>query len=99
MPLAHGAHVAVFHQLDVTHLRVGVERRIDRKVQAAGRQFLGGLAAFGQKTLDDHRRRQAAQALEQRRQDHRFGEVGHADAIGLDRLLRVENAAFLHRHA
>ena len=98
MPLAHGAHVAVFHQLDVTHLRVGVERRIHREIQAPGRQFLGGFAAFGQETLDDHRRRQAAQALEQWRQDHRFGEVGHADAVGLDRLQRVEDAAFLHRH-
>ncbi|MNF92489.1 hypothetical protein D3C84_751350 [compost metagenome] len=99
MPLAHGAHVAVLHQLDVTHLRVGVEWRIHREIEATGCQLFGGFPAFGQEAFDDHRRRQAAQALEQWRQDHRFGEVGHADAIGLDRLLRVENAAFLHRHA
>ncbi len=46
-----------------------------------------------------HRRRQTAQALEQRRQDHRLGEVGHADAVGLVRLRRVEDTAFLHRHS
>ncbi|MNN75038.1 hypothetical protein D3C81_1913050 [compost metagenome] len=64
MPLAHGAHITVFHQLDVTHLRVGVERCVHREVEASGRQFLGGFAAFGQEAFDDHRRRQAAQALE-----------------------------------
>jgi len=37
--------------------------------------------------------------LEQGREDHRLGEVGHADAEGLVRLQRVEGAAFLYRHA
>jgi hypothetical protein len=50
MALAHGADVTVFHQLDVAHLRVGVERRIHGKIQAPGGQFLGGFAAFGQET-------------------------------------------------
>ncbi|MCY1359365.1 hypothetical protein D9M69_459330 [compost metagenome] len=95
---AQGADIAVFHQLDVTHLRVGVERRVHGEVQAPGGQLLGGLATFGQETLDLHGWRQAPQALEQRRQDHRLGEVGHADAIGLVRLGRVEGAAFLHRY-
>ncbi|MNN46104.1 hypothetical protein D3C81_1604700 [compost metagenome] len=98
MALAHGADVTVFHQLDVAHLRVGVERGIDGKVQAPGSQFLGGLTALAEKTLDDYRWRQAAQALEQRRQNHRLGEVGHADAKGLVRLQGIEDAAFLHRH-
>ncbi len=82
----------------MTHLRVGVERRVHGKIQAAGGQLLGGFTAFGEETFDHHGRRQAAQALEQQRQNHCLGEVGHADAIGLGRLLRVENPAFLHRH-
>ncbi|MOA63607.1 hypothetical protein D3C78_1893880 [compost metagenome] len=59
MPLAHGAHVAVFHQLDVAHLRVGVERCIHGEVEAAGGQFLGGFTALGEEALDRHGRRQA----------------------------------------
>ena len=95
---AHGADVAIFQQLDVAHLRVGVERCIHGEIQAAGGQFLGRLAAFGQHALDLHVRCQAAQALEQRRQHHRLGEVGHADAERLVRLRRAEGPAFLHRH-
>ncbi len=83
----------------MAYLRVGVQRCVDGEVQAAGGKFLGGLAALAQKAFDQHRRRQAAQALEQRWQDHRFGKVGHADAEGLVGLLRVEDAAFLHRGA
>ena len=99
MALAHGADVAVFHQFDVAHLRVGVQRCIDGEVQAAGGQLLGGLAALGEEALDVHVRRLAAQALEQRRQDDGLGEVGHADAVGLVRLGRGEGAAFLYRYA
>ncbi|MNH00354.1 hypothetical protein D3C79_595440 [compost metagenome] len=95
--LAQGADIAVLHQFDVAHLRVGVQWRVDGKVQAAGREFLGGLAALAQEAFDHDCRRQAAQALEQRRQDDRLGQVGHADAEGLVGLLRVERAAFLHR--
>ena len=99
MALAQGADIAVLHQLDVAHLRVGVQGGVDGEIQAAGGEFLGGLAALAQKALDQHRWRQAAQTLEQRRQNDRFGQVGHADAEGLVGLLRVENAAFLHRRA
>lgn len=69
------------------------------KSRAAGGQFLGGLAALAQEAFDQYRRCQAAQALEQRRQDDRLGQVGHADAESLVGLLRVEDAAFLHRSA
>ena len=95
---AHGADVAVLHQLDVAHLGIGVQRRVDGEVEAAGGEFLGGFAALGEEALDMHVRRQAAQALEQRGEDDRFGEVGHADAVGLVRLLRIEAAALLHRN-
>ena len=56
---------------------------VDGKIDASGRQFLGGFPTFGQKALDLHRRCLAAQTLEQRRQDHRLDQVGHADAEGL----------------
>ena len=46
MPGAHGAHIAVLHQLDVTHLRVSVERRVDGKVQTSCRQVAGGLTSM-----------------------------------------------------
>ncbi len=96
--LAHGADVFVFHHLHVAHLRVGVERGIDSKIQTTGGQFLGGLAALGQEAFDDYGRCHPSQTLEQRWQDHRLGEVGHADAVSLARLQRVEDPALLHRH-
>ena len=96
MARAHGADVTIIQQFDVTHLRVGVQRRIDGEVEAAGGQFLGGFAALGQETLDAHAGRQTAQALKQWRQENLLGEVGHADAVGLAGLLRVEGAALLH---
>ncbi|MNT06082.1 hypothetical protein D3C72_1407340 [compost metagenome] len=98
MTLAQGADVLILHQLDVAYLRIGIEGRIDGKVQAPGGKFLGGLSALAQKAFDHHRRGQAAQALEQRWQDHRLGEVCHADAKRLVRLQWVEDSAFLHRH-
>src|SRR5690606_21217676 len=50
VPLAHDADVAVLEQAYMTHLRVGVQRRIDGKIQPAGRQFLGRLPAADRKS-------------------------------------------------
>ncbi|MCY1413867.1 hypothetical protein D9M71_293040 [compost metagenome] len=99
MALAHGADVAVFQQLDVAYLRIGVQWCVHGEVEAAGGQFGGHLPAPGEEALDVHVRRLPAQALEQQRQDDGLGEVGHADAVGLVRLGGGEGAAFLHRHA
>ncbi len=98
MPLAHTTHIAVLHQLHMAHLRVSVERRVHSEVEASGGQFLGGFPALGKKAFDGHRRRQASQSLEQRWQDHCLGQVGHADAVILVGLQRVEDATFLHRY-
>ena len=55
--------------------------------------------ALGQEALDEDVGGQPAQALEQRRQKNLLGKVGHADAVGLVGLLRIEAAAFLYRYA
>ena len=95
---AHGADETVFEQLDVAHLRVAVERHVHREIQLAGGQLAGGFPAPRQGAFDAHLRRQAAETLEQRRQQQRLAEVGHADAEGLGGLGGDEGAAFLHRH-
>ena len=99
VPLAQGANVAVFHQLDVAHLGVGVERCIHGKIQAASGQLLGGFAAARQHAFNIH-----VGAIRRRRWNSGGKMIASVRSVMLMRKVLLawaglKDAAFLHGDA